>query len=114
MAEKTTPHDQFFKRLFGNPEIATDFLRNYLPEEILARIDLETLRLEKESFVDPALRESFSDLLFSVKLAAGGEVFIYLLLEHKSSPEPFVAFQLLRYIVQFWECMRERGGERLP
>ena len=37
-------------------------MRNYLPEYILARIDLEKLRLEKDSFVDPALRESFSDL----------------------------------------------------
>lgn len=114
MTEKATPHDQFFKRLFGNLEIAADFMRNYLPEDILARIDLETLQLEKDSFIDPALRESFSDLLFRVRLTAGGEAFIYLLLEHKSSPEPFVAFQLLRYIVQFWERGREGGGESLP
>lgn len=114
MAEKATPHDRFFKRLFGDLEIAADFMQNYLPDEILARVDLTTLRLEKESFVDPALRESFSDLLFSVKLIASGEVFIYLLLEHKSAPEPFVAFQLLRYIVQFWERAGERIGDKLP
>lgn len=114
MAESNTPHDGFFKRLFGNLEVAADFLRNYLPAEILSRLDLETLQLEKDSFIAPELRESFSDLLFSVKAKEESRVFIYLLLEHKSAPDPWVAFQLLRYIVQFWERQRDRGCERLP
>lgn len=87
---------------------------NYLPPELLAQIELETLNLESESFVDPELRESFSDLLFSVKATAGNEVFIYLLLEHKSAPDPWVSFQLLRYIVQFWEQRRRQGATKLP
>jgi predicted transposase/invertase (TIGR01784 family) len=114
MAEIKSPHDSFFKRLFGNLEIAVDFLRNYLPPEILAHLDLDTLKLEKESFVDPSLRESFSDLLFGVQTITGANVFIYLLLEHKSAPEKWVAFQLLRYIVQCWERMQASGVERLP
>jgi predicted transposase YdaD len=114
MAEIKSPHDSFFKRLFGNLEIAADFLRNYLPSEILVHLDLSTLTLEKESFVDPSLRESFSDLLFRVQTTTGEAVFIYLLLEHKSAPEKWVAFQLLRYIVQFWERMQAQGSERLP
>ncbi|MGH9832675.1 MAG: Rpn family recombination-promoting nuclease/putative transposase [Blastocatellia bacterium] len=114
MAEITTPHDSFFKRLFGDPAVAADFMRCYLPAEILSRLDLDTLELEKESFVDPELRQHFSDLLFRVKTVTQSEVFIYLLLEHKSAPEPWVAFQLLRYIVQFWERRRSQGCERLP
>ncbi len=47
MAEINTPHDAFFKRLFGDLEVAADFLRNYLPAEILSRLDLDTLELEK-------------------------------------------------------------------
>ncbi len=114
MAELNTPHDAFFKRLFGDVEVAADFLRNYLPAEILARLDLDTLQLEKDSFIDPELRESFSDLLFRVKTVTKAEVFIYLLLEHKSAPDAWVAFQLLRYIVQFWERLRGQGSQRLP
>lgn len=72
MAKIITPHDAFFKRLFGAPEVAADFLRNYLPAEIVSRLDLETLQLEKESFIDPELRESFSDLLFKVKTVTRG------------------------------------------
>ncbi len=114
MAKINTPHDAFFKRLFGDLEVAADFLRNYLPAEILSRLDLDTLELEKESFIDPELRESFSDLLFRVKTVTKSEVFIYLLLEHKSAPDAWVAFQLLRYIVQFWERLRGQGCQRLP
>jgi predicted transposase YdaD len=29
------PHDTFFKKTFSKKEIAEDFLKNYLPEEIL-------------------------------------------------------------------------------
>ncbi len=114
MAESNTPHDGFFKRLFGDLEVASDFLRSYLPAEILSQLDLETLQLEKDSFIAPELRESFSDLLFSVKTKAESRVFIYLLLEHKSAPDRWVAFQLLRYIVQFWEQQRDQGCEWLP
>ena len=114
MAETRTPHDSFFKRLFGDLAVATDFMQRYLPPEILSRLDLTTLKLEHESFVDPELRQHFSDLLFSVKTTAQNAVFICLLLEHKSAPEPWVAFQLLRYIVRFWERQREQGCARLP
>jgi predicted transposase YdaD len=113
MAEHTH-HDRFFKRLFGNLAVAADFINNYLPAEITARLDLESLTIEKESFVDEELRNHFSDLLYRVKLKTGGEVFIFLLLEHKSAPDVWVAFQLLRYIVQFWELSKSQGCEKLP
>ncbi len=99
--ETNTPHDSFFKVLFTDLAVARDFMQCYLPPEILTRLELATLRLEPESFVDPELRKHFSDLLFSVKTTEQEAVFVFLLLEHKSAPEPWVAFQLLRYIVRF-------------
>ena len=114
MTEPNSPHDSFFKRLFSDLEVAVDFLRNYLEPALVARLDLATLRLEKENFVSPDLRKHFSDLLFSVRLKTGVEVFVFLLMEHKSSPDNWVAFQLLRYIVQFWEQQRAEGCEKLP
>ena len=91
MAEINNPHDSFFKRLFGNPDTAVDFMRSYLPGAVVSVVNLETLTLEKESFIDPKLRSHFSDLLFRVRLAAGGDLYIYLLLEHKSAPDVWVA-----------------------
>jgi hypothetical protein len=89
-------------------------MERYLLPEIAARIDLTTLKLESESFVDPDLRKHFSDLLFSVQTTAQDAIYIYLLLEHKSAPERWGSFQLLRYIVRFWERLHARGCERLP
>jgi predicted transposase/invertase (TIGR01784 family) len=63
--------------------------------------------------VDAALREHFSDLLYRVQRQDAGEAFIYLLLEHKSSPDPGTPFQLLKYMVQIWD-QAHRQRQKLP
>lgn len=114
MAEINNPHDGFFKRLFSHLATMEDFIRHYLPAELVSALDLTTLTLEKESFIDPKLRGHFSDLLFRVRLVAGGDVYVFLLLEHKSAPDGWVAFQLLRYIMRLWEQRFDQGCEKLP
>ena len=108
------PHDKFFKQSFAHLDLAAEFMRCYLPPDVAAALDLSRLRLEKDSFVDPKLREHFSDLLFEVGLVGGGSAFVCLLLEHKSQPDEWVALQLLRYMTPAWQAMRERGLEKLP
>lgn len=112
MSDITNPHDKFFKETFSQPEIARDFLANYLPEAVRPLLDLNQLKLEKDSFVDPQLLEHFSDLLYGVPLAEGeGTVFVYLLLEHKSYFDPLTPLQILGYMVRFWE-RRGREGQK--
>jgi predicted transposase YdaD len=115
MAEAlTNPHDRFFKDLFSRREAAQDFLRHYLPPEVSALLDLDTLDIGKDSFIDPDLQEHFSDLLYQVALRGGQEAYIYVLFEHRSYPDPQIAFQLLRYLVRIWEQSRKQGeGLRL-
>src|SRR5213595_3038859 len=48
----SNPHDKFFKDLLGQSELAADFLRNYLSPEVVNRLDLATLELQKDSFID--------------------------------------------------------------
>lgn len=52
------PHDRFFRESFGRRDIARDFLRHHLPEELLAQLDLETLTIAKDSYVTKELRTS--------------------------------------------------------
>ena len=112
MSDIINPHDKFFKETFTQPEIARDFLANYLPPTVLPLLDLNQIKLEKESFIDPRLQEHFSDLLYSVPLANDvGMVFVYLLLEHKSYYDPFTPLQILGYMVRFWE-RRQRQGQK--
>lgn len=114
MPEIDNPHDAFFKAAFGRREVAADLLANYLPPEVAAALDLRTLEPIKDSFVDPELREHFSDLLYRVGLRGGGLAYACLLFEHKSAPEAMIAFQLLRYKVQTWEQLIAEGAKKLP
>lgn len=99
----SNPHDAFFKQYLGYAEVAAEFLREHLPSEVTELLDLTQLRLEKDSFVDEKLRSHFSDLVYRAGTTAGSDVAVALLLEHKSYPDPWVGFQVLKYCERFWE-----------
>ena len=52
--ELSNPHDRFFKEVWSRKTIGRDFLRRYLPRDVVAMLDLKALELVKGSFVDPA------------------------------------------------------------
>jgi predicted transposase/invertase (TIGR01784 family) len=114
LPEPTNIHDLVFKETLSRLKTAIEFLANYLPEKITALLDLGSAERLPDSFVDPELREHFSDLLYRVKLKGGGNAFVFVLMEHKSSPDEAVAFQLLRYIVRIWEKHGRGSKGKLP
>lgn len=98
----SNPHDTFFKHYLGQPGVAQDFLRHHLPAEISELLEWEQLRLEKDTFVDEQLRSYFSDLIYSTVTKTATPVRLALLVEHKSYPDEWVDFQVLRYQVGYW------------
>ncbi|XYX40636.1 Rpn family recombination-promoting nuclease/putative transposase [Candidatus Erwinia dacicola] len=82
----TTPHDATFRQFLTQPDIARDFMEIHLPAELRAICDLSTLKLESGSFVEDDLRQYFSDVLYSLKTAAG-DGYVHVLIEHESSPD---------------------------
>ena len=63
-------------------------MQEFLPEEVLRSLDLETLEISNQSFIDEKLKEAFSDAVFKVKLKSMiASVYISILLEHKSYKE---------------------------
>lgn len=119
MGELTNPHDKFFKETFTRIEIARDFFANYLPQPVVNALNLDTLALQSGSFIDTDLQEQFADLLYQVDLQDGSEsedttAYLYLLLEHKSYPDPHTPFQLLRYLVRIWERDVQDGTALRP
>lgn len=106
------PHDKFFKETFGNIEITKDFLSNYLPKNIMKVIDVNTLEVQKDSFINEELEEGFSDMLFRVNINKR-EGYIYFLFEHKSYTSKDISFQLLKYMIEIWEAKikKERTNE---
>ena len=87
MADITNPHDRFFKEVFSREEAARDFILHYLPSDIAALLDIDSLETRKDSFVDRNLKEHFSDLLCAVNLKGEGSAYVYMLFEHKSFSE---------------------------
>ena len=98
MTAKKPKHDQLFKKALENPIVAYEFIETHLPKEVFASIDTTTLKLEKESFIEQDLVNSASDVLFSAKFN-GNDGYIFLLLEHQSTPHPLMAFRLFKYML---------------
>lgn len=112
MEQLTNPHDKLFRDTWSDRTVAQDFLRNYLPSDILALLDLDALEIVKDSFVTPALQEYFSDVLYKV-MFAGRPGYVYLLFEHKSYPETWIHLQLLDYLVSIWRLhLQQQPGSR--
>jgi predicted transposase YdaD len=99
-----TPHDALFKTTFSRLEHAEQLLRALLPKALVDRMDFSTLRLCPGSFVDEALVDRHTDLLFSVEIA-GRRALIYVLCEHSSYVDPRIGFRLLAYMVRIWEAL---------
>ena len=105
-----------------------------LPAGDAALLDGAEVAVETGTLVDPALRTHQTDLLLRVTPAprdrvgaAGnggrprtdrqphGSFLVFILFEHKSYPDEWVALQMLRYVVAIWQ--REHAalpGARLP
>jgi predicted transposase/invertase (TIGR01784 family) len=95
-------HDAFFKKVMSDPQIAGQFLRERLPREVAVLLSSEAPELLPGSFVSEELAQDHSDLLFRLRLNEAGseDVFAYLLVEHKSNPDPLARLQVLRYVTR--------------
>ncbi|MEW6349229.1 MAG: Rpn family recombination-promoting nuclease/putative transposase [Thermodesulfobacteriota bacterium] len=112
--EITDPHDRFIKEVLSRLDVAEEFLFRFLPAHVSRHLQPKTFRLHKDSFVDPNLREYFSDLLYQADFEEGQPGFVYILFEHKSYPAGDVAFQLLRYMMRIWEYANKHSVGSVP
>lgn len=104
----SNPHDLIFKAVFGQPEHARGALRAIVPAVLAEALDWSTLTLQPGSFVDTALSQQHTDLLYAATWRDGGEALVYLLFEHQSTlpTEGLMAERLLSYEVRIWDRWR--------
>ncbi len=120
MAENNTPpndvnnpHDKFFKAAMGMKSIATAFTRQFLPKNILDKLNLDTLELDTASYITDDLKENFADLVWRCNFKNGGrQARIAFLHEHKSYLVEYPHFQLLDYIRGAWTTQIKQ--DKLP
>ena len=106
------PHDSLFRALLADPEHADAFLRGLLSNDITGLFDNTPPVLQDGSFIDEALANSQCDLLYEVRLKSGRPAFVYVLMEHKSQPDPGVPLQLASYTIRIWRrWVKENPGK---
>ncbi|HQS84927.1 MAG TPA: Rpn family recombination-promoting nuclease/putative transposase [Alphaproteobacteria bacterium] len=111
MPQKLSPHDRFTRASLTHPKVAEEFFQKNLPEKIKKMIDFSSLKLNKESFIDDHLKLQISDMLFSVNFNENPG-FIYLLVEHASTPQPLLPFRMLKYVMAIMEDHLKRTKSR--
>lgn len=108
-----TPHDAVFKQFLSEKETAKDFFDIWLPDELKALCDLDSLKVESGSFVDIEMKNYQSDILYSVSTTKGSG-YIYVLIEAQSTPDKFIAWRLMRYSMAAMHKHLENGHKQLP
>jgi predicted transposase/invertase (TIGR01784 family) len=108
------PHDKLFKQVFSEASNAVDFIRGIFPKELLSKLKLETIVLENSSYITKNLKESFSDLVYSVEYDNKKTIQISLLFEHKSYPEKYPHIQLLEYQVNVFKAQLKQKKVLTP
>ncbi len=98
----SNPHDALFRALLEDPRRAAILLREQLPAPLAARLGPDAPRLLDGTYIDEHLRDTQSDRLYQVSLTGGQAALLYVLLEHKSAPDPGTPLQLLGYMVRIW------------
>ncbi len=110
----TNPHDKLIREIYGDRDNAHSFLTNNLPGKVLDLVDMSTLEISKDSFIDKDLADYYSDILYRVILRDGSAGFIYLLFEHKSYHDRYVHLQLLEYMVKIWRLhIKQHKGKSI-
>ena len=102
-------HDSIHKLLCAFPRVIADILRGYLGWDIVARLDFNTLEQVSAEQVTQALRRRLSDSVWRVRCDDGTWVWIYVILEFQSRPDPGMALRLLGYVGALYEQL-----QRLP
>lgn len=109
-------HDRSFKAALSDPRVAKDFLDHHLPIEIKAIVDLNTIKTEKESYVDEELELLITDVLFSVQLKNSNKrCLLYFLVEHLSTNDPLAAWRVIKYTCRVIEdYLQKMQSKELP
>lgn len=99
------PHDRFFRAAFSQLPVVKDFLRNFVPQELIQNLKLDSLTQVEASYLDKRLKEHLSDVVYDCQYGEE-QVTITLLFEHKSYLTNLPWLQLLRYLLNAYDSQR--------
>jgi len=109
------PDDRFFKSAMSDPEVAKSYLQHFYPE--LAQVaDFSSLRLENSRGIRSNLKQFDADVIYRCRFKGEKKdhyFYFYLLFEHKSQPDKYIAVQVGFYIMELMYRMIKEDNRRL-
>jgi hypothetical protein len=112
-----TNHDHSYKLLFSHCQMVEDLLLGFVHEDWVELVDFSTLERVSGSYVSDDLREREDDIIWRVRLR-GEWLYVYLLIEFQSRPDPFMALRILVYVGLLYQELAKgkhlSGNSKLP
>jgi predicted transposase/invertase (TIGR01784 family) len=96
-------HDKIIKETFSRPQIAKEYFKKFLPEDLKSVINFDSMIKLDSLYIQEGLDEYFADLVFQFKVKGSNKPLeVSLLFEHKAHPDKYVYIQLGHYIFSQW------------
>jgi predicted transposase/invertase (TIGR01784 family) len=102
-------HDLSYRSLFSHPRLVEELVRGFVEEPWVEKLDFKTLNRVNVSYVAPELRRREGDLLWKLRLQDGSPLYVYLLIEHQSRVDRFMAVRLMAYIALLYQDLVKEG-----
>jgi predicted transposase YdaD len=102
-------HDLSYRSLFSHPRLVEELVRGFVQEPWVDNLDFKTLKRVNVSYVSSKLKKREGDLLWKLRLRHGAPVFVYLLIEHQSRVDRFMAVRLMAYIALLYQDLVKEG-----
>src|SRR5688572_16471089 len=88
-------HDLGYRSLFSYPRMVEELVREFVEEPWVDKLDFTTLKRVNASYVSVELKGREGDLLWKLRLRDGSPAYVYLLIEHQSRVDRFMAVRLM-------------------
>lgn len=105
-------HDSLYRRLFDNPDMVGELLREFLAGPWLDDLDLGGMTRENATFHAAAGDRRESDMVWRIPRRDGGDTYLLLLLEFQSTSDHWMALRVLVYAGLLWQHLVNE--KRLP
>lgn len=105
----TTPHDSGYHLLFSHPSLVEDLFKHFVDQPGLKHIDFTTLERVNAKFHADGLERREGDFIYRARYRDGTLVYLYLLLEFQSQPDPWMAMRVLVYVGLLYQHLIRAG-----
>jgi predicted transposase/invertase (TIGR01784 family) len=109
------PHDGLFRAALSDIRVVQEFVTCYFPSHLRNAFNLDTLKLQPQSYIDGQLKRTQSDVLYQAEIQEE-QGYLYLLLEHWSTPKPLIPFYVHKYNIKIWDAYLKQNpnSKKLP